>query len=340
MHEALDAGGNPSAVHASGRRAKRHLEDAREMVADVAGTCPDRVVFTSGGTEANALALHGRRVLASAVEHPAVLRHPHTLGERLPVDAAGCVRVEAVARMVVATGADTVAVMAANNETGVIQPLAAVRDALPEGVNLHVDAVQVPGRLDLAPLVAQADSLALSSHKVGGPAGAGALILAPGFEPVLLIAGGGQERGLRGGTENVPAAAGFAAALTAIDANEIARVRELRSRLEAGLRALVANLVVLGDGAPRLINTLAVTAPGWRAERLLMALDLAGVAVSSGAACSSGTVKRSHVLEAMGVCDDLIDGMLRFSLGWSTIEADIDEALARIAPILGRRRAA
>ncbi|NBB69585.1 MAG: aminotransferase class V-fold PLP-dependent enzyme [Alphaproteobacteria bacterium] len=340
MLAALDAGGNASAVHGRGRAAKARLEDARDALAAACGVGADRVVFTAGGTEADALALHGRRVAASAVEHPAVLAQPGVVAT-VPVDAAGRVRVDAVAGTVTASGADTVAVMAANNETGVIQPLADVRAALPVGVRLHVDAVQAPGRLDLAGIVAGADTVALSAHKLGGPAGVGAVALGPGIEPLALVRGGGHERGRRGGTENLPGVAGFAAALGAtVAAAEDAGLGALRDRLEAGLRDLVPELVVFGAAAPRLANTLAVSAPGWRAETLVMAFDLAGVAVSSGAACSSGRVRTSHVLEAMGARDELIDGMIRFSLGWTSEVGDIERALAAMAPILRRRRAA
>ncbi|MFP4126015.1 MAG: cysteine desulfurase family protein, partial [Alphaproteobacteria bacterium] len=188
---------------------------------------------------------------------------------------------------------------------------------------------------------ALADTAALSAHKLGGPPGVGALILGPEVEPLPLLRGGGQERSRRAGTENLPGIVGFAAALEATAASgDDARLGALRDRLLAGLRDLVPGLVVLGDGAPRLSNTLAVSAPGWRAETLVMALDLAGVAVSSGAACSSGRVRTSHVLAAMQVGDELMEGMVRFSLGWSSVAADIERALAAMAPILGRQRRA
>jgi len=339
MLAALDAGGNASAVHRRGRAAKARLEDAREAVAAACGVVSDRVVFTASGTEADALALHGRRVVASAVEHPAVLAQPGVLAT-LPVDDAGRVRVETIATATAEHAADTVAVMAANNETGVVQPLARVRAGLPAGVRLHVDAVQAPGRLDLAAVVTRADTVALSGHKLGGPPGVGALILGPDVEPAALLCGGGQERSRRAGTENLPGIAGFAAALeTAVARADDAHLGALRERLLAGLRDLVPDLVVLGEGAPRLSNTLAVSAPGWRAETLVMALDLAGIAVSSGAACSSGRIRTSHVLEAMRLRDELMEGMVRFSLGWSSHEADIDQALAAMAPFLRRRAA-
>ncbi len=341
LDRALAAGGNASSIHGRGRAARRILEDARERIAALCGTRSERVVFTSGGTEANALALHGRRTLASAVEHPAILAQPGVVAARLPVDAAGRVIIEGIAEKVRATDVDTVAVMAANNETGVIQPLAAVRAALPAETLLHVDAVQAPGRLDLARLTALADSVALSAHKSGGPPGAGALVLGDGCELLPLIAGGGQERGRRGGTENTPALSGFAVALDeACSGDEASRLARLRDGLEAALLAAVPDLVVVGAAAPRLANTMTLTARHWDAERLIIALDLAGIAASSGAACSSGKVSASHVLAAMGLDHDMQRGALRFSLGWSTTAADIEAAVARILPVLTARRAA
>ena len=335
---ALDTGGNASAVHRHGRRAKALLEEAREAIAAAVGVGADRVVFAGSGTEADALALHGRRVLASAVEHPAVLAQPGVVAT-LPVDHTGRVRAEAIAAAVARHEVDTVAVMAANNETGVVQPLDAVRAALPDGIRLHVDAVQAPGRLDLGAIVGLADTVALSAHKLGGPPGVGALILGAEVEPAALLRGGGQERSRRAGTENLPGIAGFAAALTAtLAADDGPRLAALRDELAAGLRALVPDLAVLGEGAPRLATTLAVGVPGRRAESLVMALDLAGVAVSSGAACSSGRVRTSHVLEAMGTPDALKQGMIRFSLGWSSTKADIERALEVMGPALARRR--
>lgn len=340
MLEALDAGGNPSSVHGRGRAAKRALERTREGLAVQLGTTAANIVFTAGGTEANAMALHGRRVLASAVEHPAVLAQPGLVAARLPVDEAGRVRPAELSALLAATGADTVAVMAANNETGVIQPLAELRAQLPPDVRLHVDAVQAPGRLDLAELVALADSLALSSHKVGGPPGVGALVVRDDRGFAALIRGGGQERGRRGGTENVPAVVGFGAAMAALDGSEGERLRRLRDRLEAGLLNLDAGLSIVAADAPRLANTVAVAVPGMAAATLVMALDLAGVAVSSGAACSSGKVGSSHVLAAMGLTDDIRTSTVRLSLGWSSRAGDVDAALRAFGAVLGRRRAA
>ena len=202
------------------------------------------------------------------------------------------------------------------------------------------DAVQAPGRLDLGPLLAVADSLALSAHKLGGPPGIGALVLGPAMEPARLLVGGGQERGRRGGTENVPAAAAFAAAMTALDGTEAERMAALRDRLEAGLRALCPAAVIVGADAPRLPNTTAVAFPGRPASTLVMALDLEGVAIGSGAACSSGKVARSHVLAAMGLNDDIVNCTVRLSFGWSSNEADVEGALAAFARVLGRDRAA
>ncbi len=335
---ALDEGGNASSIHGLGRAAKRRLERARETLAMALGTTPGRIVWTSGGTEANALALAGRRVLASAVEHPAVLAQPGVVPERLPVDGSGRVRLDGLDALVTRTGAAVVAVMAANNETGVIQPLEAVRAALPAGVALHVDAVQAPGRLSLAPILRVADSVALSAHKLGGPPGIGALVLGSEAEIRPLVAGGGQERGRRGGTENVPAAAGFGAAMAAIEPAEPERMAALRDRLERGLLALWPNAVVVGAAAPRLPNTAALAFPGHAAATLVMALDLEGVAIGSGAACSSGKVGPSHVLAAMGLNDDIVTCTVRLSLGWSSTGADVEAALPAFARVLDRKR--
>ncbi|MFW5680198.1 MAG: cysteine desulfurase family protein [Pseudomonadota bacterium] len=339
MLEALDAGGNASSIHGRGRSAKRLLERARETLAEQLGVGPSNVVLTSGGTEANALALHGRRTLASAVEHPAVLAQPGVLADRLPVDHDGRVRVDVAADLIRQTGADTVAVMAANNETGVLQPLAELRAVLPEGVALHVDAVQAPGRLEVPALAALADTLALSAHKLGGPPGAGALVLGRDREVSPLLVGGGQERGRRGGTENVPAVVGFAAALQAIDPGEADRLLALRRQLEQGVEQFDDAVIVARD-APRLCNTVAVAFPGRAAATLVMALDLEGVAISSGAACSSGRVARSHVLAAMGLADDIVTSTVRISLGWTSTAADVATALDALRRVLGRRRAA
>jgi cysteine desulfurase len=315
---ALDAGGNPSSVHAAGRAARRRLEEAREAVATRFGARVQDVVFTSGGTEANALAVHGlgrgRRVLVGATEHPAVLAAAPG-ATVIPVLPDGTVDLAALEALLAAAGPALVCLMAANNETGVLHPLAEVAALCrAQGALLHVDAVQAAGRVALP---ADCDSLALSGHKLGGPAGAGALLLRPGLDVPALIAGGGQERGRRGGTEPLPAIAGLAAAArVAIDGDRLAG---LRDRIEAGIAALAPEAVIAGAAAPRLPNTSCIILPGVAAETQVIALDLAGVRVSAGAACSSGKVGRSPVLAAMGF-SELAGCGIRVSLPWDVAE--------------------
>jgi len=314
---ALDLTGNPSSIHAAGRAARRVLEAARDRVAAHFGAGPGEVVFTSGGTEANALAIRalsaGRRVLAGATEHTAVLAAAPG-ATLLPVLSDGTLDLDALEAMLAGPPA-LVCLMAANNETGVIHPLAeAAALCRAHGALLHVDAVQAAGRVPVSLAALGAESLAISGHKLGGPKGAGALLLRPGLELAPLIAGGGQERGRRGGTEALPAIAGLGAAAEAADPAQAARLAALRDVIEAGCLALGAR--VAGQGAPRLPNTTNLILPGAAAETQVIALDLAGVQVSAGAACSSGKVGRSHVLAAMGEAE----GGIRVSLPWNAPE--------------------
>ena len=334
MLAALDAAGNPSSVHAAGRGARRVLEDARESLARHFGGA---VVFTSGGTEADALAIHmlghGRRVLIGATEHDAV-RAARPDAETLPVDGDGVLRLDELAAALPG-GPALVCLMLANNETGTIQPVAAAASLCRRhGARLHVDAVQAAGRIPTDLRALGAHSLALSSHKLGGPAGAGALLLADGMDGPALIVGGGQERGRRGGTPPVAAIAGFAAAAEA----QPSGLLPLREAVEAV--AVAAGGLVLG-GAERLPNTACVALPGVAAQTQLMALDLAGVQVSAGAACSSGKVARSHVLLAMGL-GALAGEAIRVSLPWNATAADVDAFAAAYAAMARRvsRRAA
>ncbi len=338
---ALDLVGNPSSVHAAGRAARRVLEDSREAVARRFGAAPADLVFTGGGTEANALAIHalgrGRRVLVGATEHDAVLRADPAAAV-VPVDGDGLLALDTLAAMLADGPPALVCVMAANNETGAIQPLPAIAELCRRyGALLHVDAVQAAGRIALDAGVLGADTLALSSHKLGGPKGAGALLLRPGLHLSPLIAGGGQERGRRGGTEPLPAIAGFAAAARA--AGEATHLASLRDAAERA--AVAAGAVVIGAGAPRLPQTTCLALPGVRADTQVIALDLAGIAVSAGAACSSGKVARSRVIEAMGL-GDLAGCAIRVSLPWSVTGADIAafaDAYAAMAARLLRRAA-
>lgn len=333
---ALDVIGNPASVHAAGRAARRLLETARRQVAARFGAEPGGVVFTSGGTEANALAIHGfsagRRVLVGATEHPSVLAAAPG-AERLPVLPDGTLDLAALAAALDGPPA-LVCLMAANNETGVLHPLkqasALCRAA---GAVLHVDAVQAAGRVPVSLAALGADSLAISGHKLGGPKGAGALLLAPGRDVPALIAGGGQERGRRGGTEALPAIAGLGAAAEA--AEPTARLAELRDRIAKGIARIAPEARFPGEGAPRLPNTLSVLLPGVAAETQVIALDLAGVQVSAGAACSSGKVAASSVLAAMGF-GELAGCAIRVSLPWNAPDDAPERFLAAWAEMRAR----
>jgi cysteine desulfurase len=344
MAQAWDLLGNPSSVHAEGRQARKLVEDARAVISGAVGALPRNLVFTSGGTEANALALtpglrsaSGRpveRLVVSAIEHPSVLaggRFGAAATSILRVTSSGLVDLDRLRTLLESGPPALVSVMLANNETGAVQPVAEAAEIVhAAGGLLHVDAIQALGRIAFDINMINADLVTLSAHKIGGPKGVGALVLAEGiagFEP--LLRGGGQERGHRAGTENVAGIAGFgAAAKTAIgDLDGYAnRLEMLRNRLENGVRETPDALVFATD-APRLPNTTLFTVPGLRAETAVIGFDLAGVAVSSGSACSSGKVQPSHVLEAMGVGPELAKGAVRISLGWSTSEADIDFAI-------------
>lgn len=312
---ALDLVGNPSSVHGAGRAARRMLEGARDQVAARFGGSPGDIVFTSGGTEANALAIaalaRGRRVLLGATEHPAVFAAAPE-ATLLPVLADGTLDLAALDAALAGGPAALVCLMAANNETGVLHPLAeAAALCRARGAALHVDGVQAAGRVPLA--LGMADSLAISGHKLGGPKGAGALLLRPGLDLPALITGGGQERGRRGGTEALPAIAGLGAAAEGADPRAALRLAAMRDAIEAG--AMMAGALVAGAGAARLPNTTSLVLPGLAAETQVIALDLAGMQVSAGSACSSGKVRASHVLVAMGL-GAAAGSAIRVSLPW------------------------
>jgi cysteine desulfurase len=320
---ALEVLGNPSSVHAAGRAARRLMEAARDQLAARFGARAQDLVFCSGATEANALAIHalgrGRRVIVGATEHEAV-RAATPDAAILPVDREGVADIDALNRMLAANGPSLVCLMLANNETGTLQPVAeAAAICRRHGALLHVDGVQAAGRTPVDLPTLGAHSLALSSHKLGGPMGAGALLVVPEItELVPLIRGGGQERGRRGGTPAVPAIAGFAMAAT--EAGDAAQLAPLRDRAESA--AVAAGAVVCGGNAPRLPNTTCLALAGIRADAQVIALDLAGIAVSAGAACSSGKVTSSHVLAAMDL-GPLAGQAIRVSLPWNATEADV-----------------
>lgn len=331
--EALRVGGNPSSVHRTGRGARSLIERSRSAVAALVGASPAGVVFTSGGTEANNLALRAASdgpVLVSAIEHVSVLAAvPEAV--RVPVEADGRVDLEAARQLIEVHRPRLVSVMLVNNETGVIQPVQEVaRLARDAGALMHTDAVQAVGRIEVDLDELQVDLLTLSAHKLGGPPGVGALVVRDGVEVEPLIRGGGQEQRRRAGTENLPGIIGFGRVAELVRAGwreEAARIKRLRDGLEALLRQNAPGLRILGAEATRVDNTSCIAMPGAASETQVIALDLEGIAVSAGAACSSGKVARSHVLDAMGA-GDLAGAAIRVSLGHASGNADVDRFVA------------
>jgi cysteine desulfurase len=341
MAAAWDFKGNPSSVHAEGRQARRLIEETRAAIANAVGATAQNVVFTSGGTEANALALTPglrrasrpavERLLVSAIEHASVLsggRFSSPAIAAVGVTPSGVLDLERLRAALSEGPAALVSVMLANNETGALQPVAEAAEIVhASGGLLHVDAIQAFGKIPFDIKALNADMVTLSAHKIGGPKGVGAVVLAEGLvglEP--LLRGGGQERGHRAGTENVPGIAGFGAAVRAAMGaleRDAIRLESLRNRLESGLRR-TPGAIIFSDGVKRLPNTTLFTVPGLKAETAVIGFDLAGIAVSSGSACSSGKVQPSQVLEAMGFGPEIAQGAVRLSLGWSTSPADID----------------
>ncbi len=342
--------GNPSGAHGVARAAKTALEEAREQIAEALGARPDEVVLTSGGTEADGLALKGAahavraadpardRVVVGAFEHKAVLSSAQRLERegfevtRAAVDARGVVEVDALAEALDDRVA-VVSLMAVNNEVGTVQPLSRVADLVRErapSAVLHTDAVQATPWLDVAALTAPADVVTISAHKLGGPKGSGALVVRRGTRLVPQADGGGQERGLRPGTVDVASAVGLAAALnetTVTREVEAARVSTLRDRLARGLLEACPGAWCNGDGATKVAGNLNVGFPGVDAQTLLVVLDSLGVCASAGSSCSSGAIEPSHVLLAMGLGPDDARASIRLTLGWSSTDVDVDTAL-------------
>jgi cysteine desulfurase len=350
--------GNPSSVHAEGRAARRLVEDARSDVARLAGVAARCVTFTSGGTEAANAALNPlfgvgagaaplERLIVSAGEHACVLvGHRFPAAEIAPLRPDGRVDLDWLEAACRRPGKALLALQGANNETGVIQPVAEAAALIhAAGGFVFCDAVQMAGRTDLSLAALGADALMLSGHKIGGMKGAGAVVTARAGISLgaPLMRGGGQERGHRAGTEAVAAIASFGAAARACLADyqsEAARLAVLADRLAASVRAVAPDAVLFSESAPRLPNTVSFSVPGVEAATLMIALDLAGVAVSSGSACSSGKVAPSHVLAAMGVKPDLARGAIRLSLGWASGEADVDRFAEAFGGVMARMRAA
>jgi len=337
---------NASSLHYYGRQAKEALQSARQVLADAMQVAPSQVYFTSGGSESNNLALKGmaRRtqpgeMIISAIEHDCVREAVRTLvtqnwrAKVLPVDGDGVVSLAQLPGLI-SKETRLAAVMLANNESGVIQPTAKVREALPSGVYLHVDAVQALGKMPFTMASTGAHTLSLSSHKVFGPQGVGALIVEKAVDIGPMIDGGGQERGLRSGTENLAGIVGFAAAVQLIQAEMTERIRHyerLQRHLEQALAAL-GNVTILGKDAPRLPNTTLIAVPNMDGETLSLWLNDAGFCVSSGSACSSGKSRGSHVVEAMQ--PDLAGNSVRISFGLDNSVAEIDAFIKALAALL------
>ena len=365
MTEELARLGNPSSLHAAGRRARRVVEESREQLAEVFGARPSEVVFTSGGTEADNLAVKGlywarqdgsrRQVLTTSVEHHAVLVSVRWLEDRqgaepvwLGVDIEGAVGPDAL-RAAISRAAGQVAVVSvmwANNEVGTVQPVAELAAVAHEyGIPFHTDAVQAAAQLPVDFAASGADALAVSAHKLGGPVGVGALILERGIEPVPVLHGGGQERDIRSGTLDTPAIRAFAVAAAACArgrAEEAARLAALRDDLVRQVLAAVPDAVLNGPapGPGRLPGNAHFSFPGCEGDALLMLLDANGIACSTGSACTAGVAEPSHVLLAMGADDSRARGSLRFSLGHTSSQQDVDALAAVIGEVTDRARRA
>jgi cysteine desulfurase len=383
MTEELGQLGNPSSLHNAGRRARRIVEESREQIAETFGARPSEVIFTSGGTEADNLAVKGlywarqdgpaaggppgaaapgaeppgsrRRVLATAVEHHAVLDSVHWLAAHegaeevwLPVDAAGVLRPSVLADAIAEDpdGVALVTVMWVNNEVGAVQPIAELAEVAREyGIPFHTDAVQAAGQLPVSFAASGTDAMTVTGHKFGGPVGAGALLLARGVRPVPVLHGGGQESEVRSGTLDAPAIRAFAVAATVMAArrdDEAARLAKLRDDLIAQVLAAVPDAILNGPppGPGRLPGNAHFSFPGCEGDALLMLLDAKGIACSTGSACTAGIAQPSHVLLAMGADDARARSSLRFSLGHSSTQADVDALGAVIGEVVQRARRA
>lgn len=337
MLSAMDVHGNPSSIHGEGRQVRKLMDDAREQLAFAFGCLPQMITFTSGGTEANNMALRSvgaEHIVVSAVEHPSVLAAAKATGktvELIPVDEFGRVRLDAL-QALLGRPNTLVSVMRANNETGIVQPIADVIDlAHKAGALVHVDAVQAVGKLQVNFGLWGCDMMTVAAHKVGGPVGIGALLVRDGLVIEPMLVGGGQELRRRAGTENIAAIVGFAAVL----AEPQLATTELQETLESSL----PDALIFSAGGERLSNTTCFAIAGMTAETLLMSLDLAGFAVSAGSACSSGKVGRSHVLDAMGVDTAISSGAIRVSLGWNSTKDDVERFITTLNALQARARA-
>ncbi len=334
MQEMLGFPGNASAIHKAGRDARRRIEQARGEIAAALHTgTRDVIVFTAGATEANNLALLGagmERVIVSAIEHPSVLNVCPD-AEVLPVLQSGIVDVAALDAMLEGNTRQTlISVMYVNNETGVIQPIdQIVAIARKRGALVHTDAVQAFGKITLDVQKLGADFITLSAHKMGGPQGVGCLVIANCVVVAPMIRGGNQEKNIRSGTENLPGIVAFGHAATLIDTDAYQKLSIWRDKIETAIKSAAPEVIIFGEGSPRVANTTMFALPGASSETQLISLDLAGICVSNGSACSSGTVKPSHVLKAMGADDAAASASLRVSLGWNTTEREVDHFIAQ-----------
>lgn len=348
MVAALDVVGNPSSPHAEGRRARAIVEDAREQVAALIGARASEVVFTSGGTEGNnaVLAAGWEKILLAGIEHDSVLAPARNSRARLvdlPVDDDGVVVREELSRALASAseGPALLTLQLANNETGVLQPVAGVAaEAKQHGLAVHTDAVQAAGRVPIDVASLGVDYLTVSAHKLGGPQGTGALVFRGRRALSPLISGGGQERRRRAGTESVAAIAGFGAAAQAArrELAQMARVGRLQAWLESQVRSITPEAIIIAEGAARLPNTTDLALPGASAETLVIQFDLAGIAISAGAACASGKVGASHVLAAMGLSAELAGAAIRISLGHGSTQADVARFLDAWTHLAAKRR--
>jgi cysteine desulfurase len=357
MRLAMDPSiGNPSSLHAEGRAASAIVERARRQVAELVGVSPSEVVFTSGGSEAIAAAVHGvcsrapaklRRLVLTSIEHSAVLEAARLEATRgfevvkVPCDADGRIDPRAFAAAL-ESGAALACLQWANNETGVVQPVDEIGRACRQaGVPFFVDAVQAAGKIELLPWCVHADLVSLSAHKLGGPQGVGALLVRDGIVLTALIGGGSQEMRRRAGTPPVPALAGFGVAARSANSklrSDSERLLRLRAKLETRLREMFPDIRFHGQAGPRLPNTVNFAIPGVSGELLTIALDLEGFAVSTGSACASGAVEPSHVIQAMGFDENEARGAVRVSLGWSTSPAELDQFLVVLPGLVQRVR--
>lgn len=329
--DAMSPGGNPSAVHALGQKARARVETARAAVAELVGADPTSIIFSSGGTESNAQAIASavaagcERVIVSATEHPCVAEaapHAGVPVEVMPVDGLGVADLDWLENALSDGVRTFVALHHANNESGVIQPVERTAELVhAQGGWMHVDAIQTLGKIEVDIRKLGADTVTLSAHKIGGPQGVGALVVAEGKNAIRIVHGAGQERGLRAGTENVPGIAGFGAAAICVQREMGEGIDHSAWRDAAEARVKAAGATIVGYGAPRLPNTLFMAVEGWDSPQQLISLDLAGVMISAGSACSSGKVKPSKTMLAMGL-DHLATGGVRISGGWGTVESD------------------